>query len=169
MIKENVKSRCFEELFREFIDNKTVIVCIGDPRSNPDCFAPILGTILQKSNLFEYVYGSEDSPISSLNVKEICYRIVKKHPDSMILAIGSDITKNIGKVGDIHFYSSPFCVEDGEGKEFVFIGDYNITAVTLCNQRKLFFNFGRKNFKTNQEIHEMANGLYNRISKIINK
>ena len=90
-----------EELLSTFINDNTIVICIGSSKISGDSIGPLVGSILTKSNFCLPVYGTSEDPIHSINLEKKISSIRKKHKHCRILAIDASITKNKNNVGDI--------------------------------------------------------------------
>lgn len=124
-----------EELYRYFStylplhNHKLVIVCIGTDRATGDSLGPLVGYKL-KSLTYEQVtlYGTLDEPVHAKNLEKTLGKIVKHHPDALVLAIDACLgaQQNVG------------CLSLGEGaikpgagvkKELPPVGHIHITGI----------------------------------------
>ena len=53
---------------KDYIDDNTIIVCIGTDRCIGDCLGPIVGTLLRGKCFPLQIYGTIDEPIHALNI-----------------------------------------------------------------------------------------------------
>ena len=72
---------------KKFINNNTVIICIGTDKCIGDCLGPLVGTLLHESFLPLPIYGTISSPIHALNLDTNLKEINCKHPNSCIIGI----------------------------------------------------------------------------------
>ena len=93
--------KSIEEILSTFINENTIIVCIGTPKVAGDSVGPCVGTILKNSNFCLPVYGTIEDPIHSSNLEEKISAIKKKHKKSRILAVDASITRIKENIGDI--------------------------------------------------------------------
>lgn len=111
-------------------NNSVLIICVGSDRSTGDCLAPLVGTFLEKSDMFNsdiYLYGTLHNPIHASNLVEKMADIYNKHPTSYIIAIDACLGK-LGNIGNINFSNSPLKAGAGVGKKLPFVGDCHISA-----------------------------------------
>lgn len=107
-----------------------VVLCIGTDRVTGDSLGPLVGTFLQAcgSSRCLHVYGTLDTPVHALNLRQICRHIKKEHPRSLILAVDASlgIKRHLGYVtlekGSLHPGA-------GVQKTLDAIGDISITGI----------------------------------------
>ena len=90
-----------EELLSTFINNNTIVICIGSSKVSGDSIGPLVGSILTESNFCLPVYGTKEDPIHSINLEKKISLIRKKHKYCRILAVDASITKNEDNIGNI--------------------------------------------------------------------
>ena len=106
-----------------------VILCIGTDRIIGDCLGPLVGTMLDRSaRKYLTVYGTLQSTVHALNLRETIMQIKKKHPDRIILAVDASLG-SYEHVGGV--FVRPGCLQPGAGvcKELPEIGDISITGI----------------------------------------
>lgn len=144
------KENCIQilnEVFKNIINENTVIICIGTDRSIGDSLGPLVGTMLKNSDLKLPVYGTLSKPIHALNIYESLETIRDKHPKSNFLAIDACLgAKN--NIGNIHVKEGPILPGKGVGKKLPEIGNYSIVGIVdqIDEHNKFSFNNIRLNF-----------------------
>lgn len=76
-----------------------VVLCIGSDRLTGDCLGPITGSRLS-ARLGDRVsvYGTLESPVHALNLREVVEKINKSHANPYIIAIDACLGTHIGSV-----------------------------------------------------------------------
>lgn len=112
------------------LDSPPVILCIGTDRVTGDSLGPLVGTFLQAYGDCHrlHVYGTLESPIHALNLRQSCRRIKKEHPRSLILAVDASLgTKR--HLGYITLGQGSLQPGAGVKKNLEAIGDLFITGI----------------------------------------
>lgn len=106
-----------------------VILCIGSDRITGDSLGPLVGHGLSKLSLKNtYVYGTLARPVHALNLNDTAARIMKQHPDSLVVAIDA----SLGSKNHLGFLTvSNSSLEPGLGvrKKLLPVGDIAITGI----------------------------------------
>lgn len=123
-----VVARLIYDEFKESGKEEIVLVNIGTDKVMFDCFAPLLGTLLEGKVDFP-VYGTLENPIHGLNLDREYSKVLEKHPNAFIIGsdacIGSD-----GEVFDIIARTKPISPAKGLGKEMTKVGDVSLVCIT---------------------------------------
>ena len=122
----------------EYIEEDTIIICIGTDKCIGDCLGPLVGTILLESNFNLPVYGTLESPIHALNIKEKLSYITKLHPNSKIIGVDACLGEN-DSIGEIHIRDYPVHPGKGVGKILPEVGDASIIGVVDSSDASIFF------------------------------
>lgn len=123
--------------------NNFVIFCVGTPKLIGDSLGPRIGTKLNNLENFGVpIYGTLDSPIHALNLKEKLEEVQKIHSGKKIIAIDASVGTPF-LVGDVYIENKPLKTGSGLNKVLPVVGDYVIkgcmgiykydAAVTTCN------------------------------------
>lgn len=106
-----------------------VFVCIGSDRVTGDSLGPLVGSRLYCADNFKFpVYGTLDSPIHALNLKDAMQCIRRSHPYSPIIAVDA----SLGARKHQHYITvSPGSLRPGSGvdKKLMEVGDISITGI----------------------------------------
>lgn len=127
------------EGIRNFINEDTIIVCIGTDKCIGDCLGPLVGTIL-KDNLFPLpVYGTIASPIHALNIDEQLDKIKKSHPNACIVGIDACLGDS-KSIGEIHTRDYAIHPGKGVGKSLPDVGIASIIGIVDSSDNSDFFS-----------------------------
>jgi putative sporulation protein YyaC len=131
-IRVNYLDRDAPELLGEYIslfmEEKTLIVCIGTDKCIGDCLGPLVGTFLVKNNFPHPVVGTLDSPAHAINLDSVIKNVKQKYPDYFIIAIDACLGYD-NCVGDIQIKMGPVHPGKGVGKNLPHVGDISIVGV----------------------------------------
>jgi putative sporulation protein YyaC len=116
------------EYLMKFINNKTLIMCIGTDKCIGDCLAPLVGTLLTKNSFPHPVIGTLDNPVHAINIEAIIKRTLTEYPEHFIIAIDACIGFE-EYIGDIQLKLSPVYPGKGVGKSLPHVGDISIVGV----------------------------------------
>lgn len=145
------------DFLKKYIDDKTIIICIGTDRCIGDCLGPLVGSYLKDSNIPLKVFGTIDSPIHALNIDEKFNSIKSRYPDYNIMGIDACLGDEYN-IGEIQVRDYPIHPGKGVGKDLPKIGKVSIIGIVdSCNKTELFTN---RNIRLNLII---------KISKVITK
>lgn len=121
-----------------YIKDNTIIICIGTDKCIGDCLGPLVGTLLVESNFPLPVFGTLESPIHALNIKEKLNSIYTFHPNSTIIGIDACLSEE-DSIGEIHIRDYPVHPGKGVGKILPEVGNYSIIGVVDSSDNSLFF------------------------------
>lgn len=152
---------------KSILDENTVIVCIGTNKCIGDSLGPNVGSILEKSNLNNTIYGTIKNPIHGLNISEKIPEIKRKHKGSTILAIDA-ATSCLFEVGTIRINSGPIRPGSGVNKKLESIGDYSIKGIVSTGKNDYMKTIESLNNVRLEFITEMAETIANAIIQTIN-
>ena len=113
---------------KKMFESYPVVMCIGTDLVGGDCLGPMVGQLLIARDLSAYVYGTLESPITALNLKEY-YAFIKENHCSTIIAVDSCVGENVGKISVSSGGLFPGAASD---KKLPMVGDISVTAVTSC-------------------------------------
>ncbi|GAB6169236.1 spore protease YyaC [Clostridium carnis] len=113
---------------KNYISNKTVIVCIGTDKCIGDCLGPLVGTYLKESKLQLPVYGTIEFPIHALNINKRLAEINKNHPNANIIGIDACLG-DYKSIGEIHTRDYPIHPGKGVGKSLPEVGIASIIGI----------------------------------------
>lgn len=112
-------------LIEQNIEN-FIIFCVGTPKSVGDSLGPRIGTKLNNSENFGVpIYGTLDSPIHALNLKEKLAEIQTMHKGKKIIAIDASVGTPL-LVGGVYIENKPLMTGRGVNKSLPTVGDYII-------------------------------------------
>lgn len=137
---------------KHYIDDNTIIICIGTDRCIGDCLGPMVGTMLKEKFFPLNVYGTISEPIHALNIDKKLYKIKKDHTNSTIIGIDACLgdTENIGEIQVRDYAIHP---GKGVGKSLPDVGEVSIVGIVdSCESSELFTN---RNIRLNL-IFEMS-------------
>lgn len=148
-----------------FIDNNTLIICIGTDKCIGDCLGPLVGTLLKKNNFPYPVIGTLDDPAHAINLDSIIKNIHIQYPNHFVIAIDACIGYD-DCIGDIQVKAGPVHPGKGVGKVLPRIGDISIVGVvdTVNNPDVFSIRNIRLNF-----IMKMADTISNALLYAVKK
>ncbi|GAA0116858.1 spore protease YyaC [Clostridium senegalense] len=142
---------------KDYLDEDTIIICIGTDRCIGDCLGPLVGTCL-KENFFPLpVYGTISDPIHALNLENKLNEIKLKHPNSKIIGIDACLGPH-SSIGEIQARDFSINPGKGVGKLLPPVGDMSLIGIIdSSDDTELFTN---RNIRLN---------LIMQLSKVITK
>lgn len=152
---------------KSILDENTVIVCIGTDKCIGDSLGPNVGSILEKSNLNNTIYGTIKNPIHGLNISEKIPEIKRKHKGSTILAIDAATSYSF-EVGTIRIIDGPVKPGAGVNKKLESIGDYSIKGIVTTEKNDYMETIESLSNIRLEFITEMAETIANAIIQAIN-
>lgn len=134
----------------KFMNEKTIVICIGTDKCIGDCLGPLVGTFLTKSNFPYPVIGTLERPAHAINLDYILKDIKIKYKDNFIIAIDACLGYE-NCIGDIQIKSGPVHPGKGVGKNLPYVGDISIVGVvdTIDNSDLFSIKNIRLNFIMN--------------------
>ncbi|MGL5150195.1 MAG: spore protease YyaC [Clostridium sp.] len=127
------------EGIKPFLNDRTIIVCIGTDKCIGDCLGPLVGTLLEDA-LFPFpVYGTISNPIHALNIDKKLKEIKKLHPNSSIIGIDACLG-DIKAIGEIHTRDYAIHPGKGVGKSLPDVGNSSIIGIVDSNDNSEFFS-----------------------------
>lgn len=125
---------------KDYINKKTIIVCIGTDRCIGDCLGPLVGTFLTESNFPIPSYGTISDPIHALNIEKKLSEIKQIHPDANIIGIDACLGDS-DNIGEIQCRNYPIHPGKGVGKLLPVVGETSIVGIVDCTtDNELFTN-----------------------------
>jgi putative sporulation protein YyaC len=112
-----------------------VILCIGTDRATGDCLGPLVGEKLKKTALGFDIYGTLDSPVHALNLRDTINHIRHNYHKPYIIAIDAALG-NAAHIGYITVSNCPMLPGKGVNKKLPAIGDVSITGIVNVAGRK---------------------------------
>lgn len=134
----------------KFLNEKTIIICIGTDKCIGDCLGPLVGTFLTKNNFPYPVIGTLEKPAHAINLDYILKDIKIKYKDCFVIAIDACLGYD-NCIGDIQIKSGPVHPGKGVGKTLPYVGDISIVGVvdTIDNSDLFSIKNIRLNFIMN--------------------
>lgn len=142
---------------KNYLTEKTIIICIGTDRCIGDCLGPLVGSYLSDSNIPLKIFGTVENPIHALNIDEKFANIKKEYPDYTLIGIDACLGDDYN-IGEIQIRDYPIHPGKGVGKNLPKIGKVSIIGIVdSCDKNELFTN---RNIRLN---------LVMKIAKVISK
>lgn len=137
---------------KDFIDSKTIIICIGTDRCIGDCLGPLVGSMLREKFFPLPVYGTISEPIHALNIDEKLNIIKNMHPNAKIIGVDACLG-DASSIGELQARDYPIHPGKGVGKSLPDVGETSIIGIVdSSDNSELFTN---RNIRLNL-IMEMA-------------
>lgn len=112
----------------QFLNDKTLIVCIGTDKCIGDCLGPLVGTFLAKEKFYYPVIGTLENPAHAVNLDSVIKNINEKYKNPFIIAIDACLGQS-DFIGDIQVKLGPVHPGKGVGKALPYVGDISIVGV----------------------------------------
>lgn len=145
-------------------NKKPIIVCIGSDLVLGDSLGPLIGTLLQKKSLNNYIYGTLNSPITAKDVGVAKTYLKQLHPNSVEITVDAAIG-DADDVGLIKVVNRGLKPGLGVDKKLGTIGDVSIIGIVAGKSVKNYnlYNLTRLNlvYKMSEII---ADGIYKFLS-----
>lgn len=125
-------------IVKKYINDDTVIVCIGTDKCIGDCLGPLVGSYLIESHFPLPVYGTIESPIHALNINKRLTEINLKHPNASIIGIDACLGDS-NSIGEIHSRDYPIRPGKGVGKTLPAVGIASIIGIIDSSDNSDFF------------------------------
>lgn len=125
---------------KDYLDENTIIICIGTDRCIGDSLGPLVGTFLKEKQFPLPVYGTISEPIHALNLESKLSQIKTKHPDAKIIGIDACLGP-FSSIGEIQARDFPINPGKGVGKQLPQVGDISIIGIVDSSEdTELFTN-----------------------------
>lgn len=123
-----------------YIDENTMIICIGTDKCIGDCLGPLVGTMLKEKKFPLPVLGTISDPIHALNIEDKLNQIKKNYQNKNVIAIDACLgDKN--DIGEIQIRNSPIHPGKGVGKILPEVGSISIIGmVDSSEENDLFYS-----------------------------
>ncbi|PJZ18226.1 spore protease YyaC [Bacillus cereus] len=129
--------RAIEELAKDILfriksdlHKDIVLVCVGTDRSTGDSLGPLVGYHLKEYGLDNFtVYGELDDPVHAVNIPDKLDMISNNHPNSLVIAIDSSMTRKSANVGHITIEDKPLKPGAAMNKDLPEIGELSISGL----------------------------------------
>lgn len=112
----------------QFINDRTIVVCIGTDKCIGDCLGPLVGTQLVKNNFSLPVIGTLENPAHAVNLENVITGIKQKYKNPFIIAVDACLGHH-EFIGDIQVKLGPVHPGKGVGKALPHVGDISIIGV----------------------------------------
>lgn len=134
----NISSYNLANEIKDYLNNDTVIVCIGTDKCIGDCLGPLVGTIL-KENFFPLpVYGTLKTPIHALNIDKELNSIAEIHPSAHIIGVDACLGSD-DDIGEIRIRNYAIHPGKGVGKDLPEVGVASIVGIVDSSDNSEFF------------------------------
>ncbi|KYH34901.1 hypothetical protein CLTEP_10650 [Clostridium tepidiprofundi DSM 19306] len=124
---------------KDYIDNNTLIMCIGTDRCIGDCLGPLVGTFLKENSFPLPVFGTVNNPIHALNISENVKKIRTKYTDYKIIGIDACLG-DADSIGEIQVRDFPIHPGKGVGKSLPHIGEVSIIGIIDSSENNELFS-----------------------------
>ncbi|ERI89456.1 putative sporulation protein YyaC [Clostridiales bacterium oral taxon 876 str. F0540] len=125
---------------KDYMDENTVIVCIGTDRCIGDCLGPLVGTFLKESFFPCPVFGTISEPIHALNIDKRLLEIKTLYPRGNILGIDACLGDG-DSIGEIQARDYPIHPGKGVGKSLPDVGRASVIGIVdSSDSSELFTN-----------------------------
>ncbi|MBN6188427.1 spore protease YyaC [Aneurinibacillus sp. BA2021] len=116
-------------LFRAAAGRPLVFVCIGTIKAIGDALGPMVGTLLQDSELqHARIYGTIKEPVHALNLPEIMKEIEETYERPFVVAIDASLG-HLHHVGYIQLAEGPLFPGNSLKKQLPQVGDVHIKGI----------------------------------------
>jgi putative sporulation protein YyaC len=125
---------------KDYMDENTIIVCIGTDRCIGDCLGPLVGSLLQE-NFFPFpVFGTISEPIHALNIDKRLGEIKSLYPKGNIIGIDASLGDS-DSIGEIQARDYPIHPGKGVGKSLPDVGKISVIGIVdSSDSSELFTN-----------------------------
>lgn len=138
--KDNLAYYEIAYFLKDYMDENSIIVCIGTDRCIGDCLGPLVGTFLKEKNFPLNVYGTISDPIHALNIDKKLQEIKRTHPASNIIGVDACLGDN-KSIGEIQARDYPIHPGKGVGKVLPEVGETSIIGIVdSSDNNELFTN-----------------------------
>lgn len=125
---------------KNYINENTILVCIGTDKCIGDCLGPLVGTILTENFFPLPVYGTLSSPIHALNIDERLNEIRVNHPNASIIGVDACLGDE-HDIGDIRLRDYAIRPGKGVGKNLPEVGIASVIGIVdSSDNAELFFS-----------------------------
>lgn len=157
--KESLAYYEISYFLKNYINNDTIIVCIGTDRCIGDCLGPMVGTMLKDSIFSLPVYGTIAEPIHALNIDNKLEEIKNLHPYNNIIAIDACLG-DTNNIGEIQARDYPVHPGKGVGKSLPDVGDISVVGIVDSSENSEIFT--NRNIRLNL-VMEMSKVIHRAI------
>ncbi|KON98155.1 hypothetical protein AF333_24660 [Aneurinibacillus migulanus] len=116
-------------LFRAAGERPLVFVCIGTIKAIGDALGPMIGTLLQDSELKNtHIYGTIKEPVHALNLQDTMQEIHEKYNHPFIVAVDASLG-HLHHIGYIQLLEGPLFPGNSMKKSLPQVGDIHIKGI----------------------------------------
>lgn len=116
-------------LFRAAGERPLVFVCIGTIKAIGDALGPMIGTLLQDSELKNtHIYGTIKEPVHALNLQDTMQEIHEKYNHPFIVAVDASLG-HLHHIGYIQLLEGPLFPGNSMKKPLPQVGDIHIKGI----------------------------------------
>lgn len=138
--KDNLAYYEIAYFLKNYINEDSIIVCIGTDRCIGDCLGPLVGTMLESKNFPLKVFGTISHPIHALNIDTKLEEIKQDYPSCNIIGIDACLGDN-KSIGEIQARDYPIHPGKGVGKFLPDVGTASIIGIVDSSDiNELFTN-----------------------------
>ena len=138
--KDSLSYYTIANFIKDYINENTVIVCIGSDRCIGDSLGPLVGTLLKESFFPLPVYGTISTPIHALNINKELKTILSIHKSTNIIGIDACLGDK-GNIGEIQARNFSVHPGKGVGKLLPEVGSVSIIGIVDASDgSELFTN-----------------------------
>ncbi|MDT8715576.1 spore protease YyaC [Clostridium sp. 19966] len=123
---------------KNYLNENTIIICIGTDRCIGDCLGPLVGTLLKNKFFPLPVYGTISEPIHALNLEKKLVDIKNNHPKAKIIGIDACLGDS-NSIGEIQFRDYPIHPGKGVGKSLPDVGDTSLIGIVDSSENNELF------------------------------
>lgn len=123
---------------KDYLNDDTIIVCIGTDKCIGDCLGPLVGSILKHRSFPLPIYGTISNPIHALNIEKKLLEINKLHPEGNILGIDACLGER-SSIGEIQVRDYAIHPGKGVGKSLPDVGDTSIIGIVDSSDESELF------------------------------
>ncbi|WP_170230148.1 MULTISPECIES: spore protease YyaC [Aneurinibacillus] len=157
-------------LFRAAGDRPLVFVCIGTIKAIGDALGPMIGTLLQDSELKNaHVYGTIKEPVHALNLHDTMKEIQQKYDNPFVVAIDASLG-HLHHIGYIQLLEGPLFPGNSMKKQLPEVGDIHIKGIVNTTGPYNYMMLQTANEKSVRSMAKtIASALFNAAAKRHNK
>lgn len=137
--KENMAYYEIAYFLKDYIDENTVIVCIGTDKCIGDSLGPLVGTLLKETLIPIPVYGTLSAPIHALNIDKKLIEIYNNHPNALVIGIDACLGDS-NSIGEIHVRDYAIHPGKGVGKTLPDVGEASIIGIVDSSSNTEIFS-----------------------------
>ncbi|PID24200.1 spore protease YyaC [Sporosarcina sp. P7] len=105
-----------------------IFLCIGSDRYIGDSLGPLVGSMLNESNITYLVYGTLEEPVHAFNLKETLKKINRRFKNPLIFSIDASLGTR-EQVGYVIFEEGPLIPGKALKTILPEVGDYNFKGI----------------------------------------